>query len=259
VTGQMAFAAAATVVALAFTFVTLDRWQITRRRHEAAWTTALALFTGASASLLIGASVGWGSASFRTFYYLGAIANVPVLALGTIELLLGSRWGRQCTRVVAAFCLFSAGVMAVAPLSAPIESDTLPRGSDVFEPLPRVLAAVGSGVGALVIFVGAMLSIVRLVRSSAPGRLAMANALIAAGTVVLSVGGLFNSVANEMTSFAISLVLGIALIFAGFLTATVSSPARLLTSVPPLPTRLENVAPPDGGSPSDFEVERGSG
>jgi hypothetical protein len=99
-----------------------------------------------------------------------------------------------------------------------------------------VLAAVGSGVGALVIFVGATLSVVRLVRASAPGRLAVANVLIAGGTVVLSIGGLFNSVASEMTSFAISLVIGIGLIFAGFLAATVSSPPRLLTAVTPLPT-----------------------
>ncbi len=244
VTAQMAFAAAATVVALAFSLSTLDRWQITRRRHVAAWTAALVLFTGASASLLLGAAIGWSSATFRAFYYLGAIANVPVLALGTIELLLGPRWGTRCARAVAAFCLFSAGVLTVAPLRAPIDADTLPRGADVFGPLPRVLAALGSSVGALVIFVGAMWSIVGLLRSRASARPAIANLLIAAGTVVLSVGGLFNSVASEMTSFAASLVLGIVLIFAGFLTATVASPPRLLTAVTALPTTL-------AGDPSD--------
>ena len=45
----------------------------------------------------------------------------------------------------------------------------------------------------------------------------MANVLIAAGTVVLSIGGLFNSVADEMTSFALAHALGISLVFAGFL------------------------------------------
>ena len=38
------------------------------------------------------------------------------------------------------------GVIVVAPLTAPIAADTLPQGSDVFGPLPRVLAAVASGV-----------------------------------------------------------------------------------------------------------------
>ncbi len=237
VTAQMAFAAAATVVALAFALSTLDRWQITRRRHEAAWTIALFLFAGASASLLLGAGIGWDSVTFRAFYYLGAIANVPVLALGTIELLLGPRWGRRCATAVAGFCVFSAGVLTVAPLRAPIVADTLPRGADVFGPLPRVLAAVGSSVGALVIFVGATASIVGLIRSSAPTRPAVANLLIAAGTVVLSIGGLFNSLASEMTSFAISLVIGIVLIFAGFLTATIASPPRLLSAVTTLPAR----------------------
>jgi hypothetical protein len=255
----MAAAAAATVVALAFALSTLDRWQITRRRHEAAWTVALFLFTGASASLLLGAAIGWSSGTFRTFYYLGAIANVPVLALGTVELVLGPRWGTRCARAVAGFCLFSAGVLTVAPLRAPIDADTLPRGADVFGPLPRVLAAVGSSVGALVIFVGAMASMAGLLRSRGPARSAIANLLIAAGTVVLSVGGLFNSVASEMTSFAVSLVLGIVLIFAGFLTATVASPPRLLSAVTPLPTMLADDFTDAGGNGSELGTGNRSG
>ncbi|MGZ4728982.1 MAG: hypothetical protein ACXWB2_14780, partial [Acidimicrobiales bacterium] len=57
------------------------------------------------------------------------------------------------------------------------------------------------------------------------GRLAAANLLIAAGTLILSAGGLLNSVVDEMNAFAISLVVGIAVIFAGFLLTTVATPA----------------------------------
>ena len=48
-------------------------------------------------------------------------------------------------------------------------------------------------------------------------RLAIANGLIAAGTLVLSAGGLANSVLGEMEGFVLTLVGGIALLFAGFL------------------------------------------
>lgn len=242
--GQVAFAAGAAVVSLAFAFATLDRWQIARRRHEAAWTVALFLFAGAAGALWLGAGLGWNSVTFRAFFYVGAIANVPVLALGTVELLLGPTWGRRCVIGVAAFCVFGAGVMAVAPIEGSVESNALPRGADVFGTLPRVLAAVGSAVGATVILLGATVSIVQIVRSRAPGRLAIANGQIAAGTMVLSVGGLFNSVASEMTSFAASLVIGISLLFGGFLTATVGAPPRRLAAVPR--PRPESLALADG-------------
>jgi hypothetical protein len=47
-----------------------------------------------------------------------------------------------------------------------------------------------------------------------------ANLLIAAGTLVLGAGGLFNSVLDAMTAFAVTLLVGITLLFAGFLLAT---------------------------------------
>ena len=87
----------------------------------------------------------------------------------------------------------------------------------VFGPLPRVLAAVGSGLGATVLIAGAVWSIVRLARKRGTGRLVVANALIAGGSLVLSAAGLLNSVTDEMTSFAVMHSLGISLIFGGFL------------------------------------------
>jgi hypothetical protein len=105
----------------------------------------------------------------------------------------------------------------VAPLTAPIQSATLPQGSDVFGAVPRILAAAGSGVAAVVIVAGAVWSAVRLARRRSTRRLALANALIATGTVILGAGGILNSVLNEMDGFAVSLVAGISVIFAGFL------------------------------------------
>jgi hypothetical protein len=67
-----------------------------------------------------------------------------------------------------------------------------------------------------VVFAGAAWSAWRFRR----GRMVWANALIAAGTVILSAGGLFNSVLDEMTAFAVTLVAGVAVIYAGFLVAT---------------------------------------
>jgi hypothetical protein len=91
-----------------------------------------------------------------------------------------------------------------------------------------VLAAVASAGGAAVVFGGAAWSAWRLRRPAAARpdarRRFAANLLIATGTLILSAGGLANSVLDEMTAFSVTLVAGITPIFAGFLLAT--APAR---------------------------------
>jgi hypothetical protein len=220
-TVPIAAAAATTLVSVAFALSTLERWVDRRRPHELVWTLALAMFAGASAAQWWGASAGWGDLAFRLFYLLGPVASVPELALGTVLLLGSARTARIARGVVHAWVLIGTGVVLAAPLTAAIDPETLPQGSDVFGPLPRVLAAVGSGVGATVLVAGALWSVARR-------RLAVANALIALGTVVLSLGGLFNSVADEMTSFALAHALGISLVFAGFLVTNRRRPALAL-------------------------------
>jgi hypothetical protein len=216
---HLALAAAATLLSTAFGMCTFERWLDRRKPHEAAWSAALALFALASAALWAGAAFGWNDLWFRLFYVFGAIVNVPYLALGTVFLLADRRVARWCAVGVNGFAAFSAGVVAVAPLRA-IDPAHLPQGSDVFGVLPRVLAAVGSGVAAVVIVVGAVVSAVRLGRRRSTRRLALGNAFIAAGTLVLGAGGVLNSVLDEMDGFAVSLVVGITLVFAGFLVAS---------------------------------------
>jgi hypothetical protein len=221
---HLALAAAATLLALAFGLCTLERWLDRRKPHEAAWTVALFLFAAASAALWAGAAFGWNGLWFRLFYLFGAIVNVPYLALGTVYLLADRRVAQRVAIGVHAFTAFSTGVVAVAPLTAPIQGTTLPQGSDVFGAVPRILAAAGSGIAALVIVAGAVWSAVRLARRRSTRRLAFANALIAVGTVILGAGGILNSVLNEMDGFAVSLVAGISVVFAGFLLT--SAPRR---------------------------------
>src|SRR5687768_14844917 len=208
-----ALATAAALVALAFALSTYERWQDRRRPHELAWSAALALFALAAGALAAGEATGWNEPLFRLYFLAGAVLNVPVLALGTVLLHGG---GRRATLAVVAFCAFAAGVLAVAPFTAPLPVHEPARGSEVFGALPRILAAAGSGGGALVVFGGAAWSAYRFRR----GRMLWANVLIAAGVVVLSSSGLLNSVADEVTGFVITLLVGVVVLFAGFLVAT---------------------------------------
>ena len=238
-----ALAASATLVSLAFALSTFERWLVRRKRHEGAWTISLFLFAAGSAALWVGAAVGWGEWSFKAFYLCGAILNVPFLALGTVELLAGPTHGRRWTAIVSLLSAFCVGLVVSAPLVSFIDPDVLPQGKDVFGAGPRIAAAVASGVGAMVIFGGAIWSAWRLLRgrrrASGPsalpaGRLTLANLFIAAGTLVLSAGGLLNSVVDEMNGFAISLVVGIAIIFVGFLLTNSGGSSAVRTLREPL-------------------------
>jgi hypothetical protein len=267
-----ALAAAATLVALAFCLATLERWTARRRQHELAWTLALGFFALGSGALWLGAAHGWGEWSFRVFYLCGAIANVPLLAVGTVYLLRGERAGRAAFVGAVLFATFAAGWVLAAPLEGAIPTDELPRGGAVFGPGPRVLAAAGSGVGATVLLLGAVWSAVSLLvgrrrppvtRSGAPSarRLAAANGLIAAGTLVLSAGGLLNSTLGEMDAFSVSLVAGVSLIFAGFLTTnaapapTAAAPWLQDLLEEPLDTHREDVRRvPDRGAAEEHRA-----
>ena len=110
-------------------------------------------------------------------------------------------------------------------LSAPMDAvrgTAIPVGKDVFDAGPRALAAIGSGVGAVVIIAGVLLSAARFARdrrSTDGARLAAANALVALGTLVLSGGGLVQGIVGHDEAFTLTLAIGIGVIYAGFLTA----------------------------------------
>jgi hypothetical protein len=236
VTLDAALAAAATLVAVAFACATLERWLVRRRPHELAWTISLAMFAAASGALWVAESVGWTAASFRAFFLFGAILNVPWLALGTLYLLTPRRFADGARWVLVIVSGFAAGVLLTAPLRAVVPRDELPEGRTLFGPWPRVLAAVGSGLGAIVVIGGALWSAWRLLSrdrlravprpatATATRRLAIGNLVIAAGTLVLSGSGTLAGRLGKDRAFALTLVIGIVVLFCGFLIATPGRP-----------------------------------
>jgi len=206
----------ATAIASLFAEATLVRWSQRRTPQLAAWTVALSLFALASAALALGVSTGWDRGTFRVFYLLGAVLNVPWLALGTVALLFGSAVARRVRWFVVFFTGLATGVVLSASMES-VRGTVIPVGKDVFDGFPRALAAMGSGIGAVVIFAGAVWSVVRFTRDRRNARLAVANGLIALGTIVLSSGGLVQGIVGDDEAFALSLAVGVAVIYAGFL------------------------------------------
>lgn len=243
-----ATAALATWIALAFAARCGERWLSRRRPYDATWALAMALFAAGAGGLWWGSALGWSGAAFRWFFLFGAVLNVPYLALGQLQLLRGPLPRVRRTLDVAAG--FAAGAVLLAPFTAPVAGDELPRGSAVFSPLPRILAAVGSGVSALIVFAAAGWSALRLTRrgrgrAPAVRRRAAGTGLVALGTLVLSMSGLLNGVLGEMEAFAVTLAVGVCVLFAGYLTATTAAggPAVARPATPTGPARLQRQVP----------------
>ena len=226
----------ATAVATLFAQATLVRFTKERKPHELAWTLALAMFALASAALATGASTGWDRATFRAFYLLGAVLNVPWLALGTLYLLVRPSIARKVQWCLVLFSGLATGVLLSAPMSR-VSRNTIPVGRDVFGMFPRVLAGVGSGAGAIVILIGAVWSALRFARARGAGRLAAGNALIALGTLVLSSGGLVQGGVGHDEAFTVSLATGITVVYAGFLVTSGSLSRRARRSTLPAKPR----------------------
>jgi hypothetical protein len=215
----MAFVA--TAVSTLFAQSMLVRYTKDHRPQDGAWCVALAMFALASVALATGTATGWDTGTFRVFYLFGAILDVPWLAMGTVYLLASPRVARRTRQCLLVFSGFAAGVLATAPMD-PVRGTAIPVGKDVFGALPRVLAAVGSGVAAVVIVVGALYSAIQYARDRAApnhARLAGANVMIALGTLILSSGGLVQGAIGHDEAFTVSLALGITVIYGGFLLA----------------------------------------
>ncbi len=216
----------ATAVATLFFQTALVRATRDHRLQDRAWAIALGLTAVASAALATGTSTGWDNGTFRVFYLLGAVLSVPWLALGTVHLLARPAVGKRVEQGLIFVSGLAVGVLLAAPMKT-VHGTAIPVGKNTFDVFPRVLAAAGSGVGATVIILGALISAWRFGQDRAAvghARRALANLLIALGTITLSSGGILQGVAGKDEAFVLSLAIGISVIYAGFLVAT-SAPA----------------------------------
>jgi hypothetical protein len=215
------FPMTAAVVSGVFATVLGRNWLQRRRPSLLAWCIALAMFSAASFAAGGGMSVKWTTAWFRIYYLLGAIVNVPVLALGTIYLLAPRRIAHACAVVVAIASVWAGVVVYSADLDPTgLDVSGIPSGHEVMPPGPRSLSRYYSFAGFAVVVGGALWSAWKLSRhpGERPSRTARANLYIAAGTLVVAVGSTFARY-GEGSVFAVGLAVGVSIMFIGFLSA----------------------------------------
>jgi hypothetical protein len=162
---------------------------------------------------------------YRTYYLFGAVVNVPFLALGSIYLLAPRPVGHAAAALVVGASLWAVLEVAGAPLNeTALAIPGIPAGSAVIAESSRTLSRVYSYFGFIIVVGGALWSAYKLGRQRHDDlrRLATANSLIALGTLVVAVASGFARYGRG-AFFAVGLLTGISIMFAGFLKTRVGS------------------------------------
>ncbi len=177
----------------------------------------MAFFTAACVALALGTGTGWDGPTFRIFYLAGAILNVPWLALGSISLFVSPPAIRRFRGGLLLFTGLAIGVVLTAEFRRALPGEGIPSGKVMFGAFPRILAAIGSGIAAVVIIVAALVSAARTIRDRSPHarQRAGGNLLIATGTLVLAAGGTLQGLLGKDVSFVACTAVGIAILAAG--------------------------------------------
>ncbi|MGH7640986.1 MAG: hypothetical protein ACREN7_01100 [Candidatus Dormibacteria bacterium] len=231
----MGEAVVACVLAAVFSAVVWQRWWHSRRPAFAAWGAGLLIFAAAALTQALGEASGFSPALFRAFYLLGGILGVIYLALGTAFLMAPVRAVRIAALVLLALTVLLAIDASIVPVdgsrlstSAGVLGGALVgHGTPIF-----VAAVVFNVVGTVVLAGGSAWSAYRFARSRAGLDRVVCNVLLTAGALVVALGfALAKSVGGSLGELGIFEAVGVALMFAGFLSlGRVGVPARALVA-----------------------------
>jgi len=216
-----------------------------RKFPQLFWGIALVMFAIASVVVAIGISQTWGPVLYRLFWIFGVMLNVPWLALGSVALLRNKYITAVAAAVVVVASLWGIGSTMTAHVCSVVDTSSksqcldtvtgvagepalggkdIPRGKSVWATAqperPQSVHRLGILYSTLayivVILIAVMTSRPRKGIAPPPDR-RRGNLLIAIGVTIVAVGGTALSRFGHGAPFSISLALGVAVMFAGFL------------------------------------------
>jgi hypothetical protein len=217
----------AALVALAFTGLLLKQYASRRRAYQLVWSAALLMYAGGSLALFLGVLDGWSPAEYRAYWLLGAVLNVPYLALGEVYLLARDRRvGNALLLVLLFLTAFAFNRIRTAGLDVSALAKDLPLGKDVFanDTLPYRLSQLYAYPAYLFLLLGCAWSIWRMRGKPELRDRELGTIGIAAGATVVAIGSGVGAGLNVVPLFSIGLAAGIAIMFWGFLRASRPAP-----------------------------------
>lgn len=235
---------------ITFAFAGAVLWQYRRRRraYQLVWSVALLCYGAATTAQFVAEAWGWSAPAFRIWYLSGGLLTAAYLGQGTAFLLLPRRAARAIfvllllVSIVAAWRIFTVPLQMSEVL--PPAGKVSPRATSLPADL-RADAALLNIYGTLLLVGGAIWSAIvyldqRLDRRRRSGDRVIANLLIAGGALVIASAGSFEALGHGEFLYA-GEILGIAIIFAGFLRSGRNHAPR---TVPATPEPMRPMAAP---------------
>src|SRR5579885_33846 len=235
---------------ITFVFAGAVLWQYRRRRraYQLVWSVALLCYGAATTAQFVAEAWGWSGSAFRIWYLSGGLLTAAYLGQGTAFLLLPRRAARASFVLLLLLSLVAAWRIFTVPLHIdeilPPAGKVSPRATSLPADL-RADAALLNIYGTLLLVGGAIWSAIvyldqRLDRRRRSGDRVIANLLIAGGALVIASAGSFEALGHGEFLYA-GEILGIAIIFAGFLRSSRSHAPR---TVPAAPEPMRPMAAP---------------
>jgi len=223
-------------IAVVFATVVLIRWKRSQKRHLLLWTLGLYGIFGAAAAQAFAEGTGtWPEGLYRFYYFLVG-TMVATLGAGTVYLMRQQKVAGLFLWAVIGLSVVHAIICAVTPLSqTDLSAANVDSGAKVASLSMRVLVGILNSIGTGALIAGAVLSYVSTKRRH--------NLFIFAGSLVFAAGGTIAGLFPSGDASALALyagnLIGIALLFAGFLTgrpattqAAAGAPANAAASPP---------------------------
>lgn len=212
------------IAALCAGVMAFDAWR-KPRPDKIIWTIAFTLFALAAGIEVVGDTAGWTELLARTYYATGVALVVVFLATGQMFLLFPV----QMKKFGIAVTLLITALWVSLVFGAPIDQSRLAAdGWDAIERGPelKVLGIVLNALGTLIIVGGSGWAVYKFWKTRTMRHRMVGCLLILVGTLVVASGGSLERLGSDQFLY-IAMAIGVAIIFAGVLTARTPDGARV--------------------------------
>jgi hypothetical protein len=225
-----------TVLTVVFTVAVFNRYRQKKRTHLLLWTFGLFLYgLGTLSEVLMGFT--FSELVLKIWYLSGAMLTAAWLGQGTVHLLVRKRGVVLTLNIVLSLLtLVALALIIMAPITGAVASYnvTQPISSQYKDILERNGAIIFLTIllnlyGTVTLVGGAIYSAFIFWRKRVLAKRMFGNILIAAGALLPAVGGSFLKIGLTDMLY-ISELLGVILMYAGFLVATAPEVERYRTS-----------------------------
>jgi hypothetical protein len=207
---------ATTIIALAFSYVILQRYRERRTGpHLAWWAAGVFLYGVGTFTESVVTLVGWSEVVFRSWYISGALLGGAPLAQGTVYLLLRRRTANRLTLGLVPFVFVAAIFVILTPIDYSLVEAHRLTGSVMEWWWVRLFSPFINTYAFIFLVGGAALSAYRFSKSRDTYHRFIGNTLIAVGALLPGIGGMATRMGHTEVLYVMEFF-GIILIWLGY-------------------------------------------